>query len=332
MSTPSPPINLHDSVGALQLGSLFAVFLFGVVTLQSHLYYQQFRNDKIHLKALVALVWILELGHTFCIAAEIYKATIIHYGRPDKLFPFPYLGASTAVGGSIAFLAHTFFSSRVWKVLPKPWNFIGVFCFVLALARFIGSALLGSKAVKATVLEHYRRDWGWLIVTLLMGGAAIDIIIAGSMLSYLHSQREKVFARSVRLIDRLVQYTICTSLVPSLSAVIMVICFHVKPTAMIWIAVYICLAKLYSNCILASLNSRADLRSTPSQSGSLDPSSKPTKPSRHNTDANLSISIEMNSTVHTTTDGGDYVAKQYPIVHTPTSTAGWNSDSVHRMV
>ncbi|EAU87104.1 hypothetical protein CC1G_05793 [Coprinopsis cinerea okayama7 len=159
MSTPSPPINLHDSVGALQLGSLFAVFLFGVVTLQSHLYYQQFRNDKIHLKALVALVWILELGHTFCIAAEIYKATIIHYGRPDKLFPFPYLGASTAVGGSIAFLAH---------------------------------------------------------------------------------------------------YTICTSLVPSLSAVIMVICFHVKPTAMIWIAVYICLAKCMCSTIV--LTSDRDLQ------------------------------------------------------------------------
>ncbi|EAU87105.2 hypothetical protein CC1G_05794 [Coprinopsis cinerea okayama7 len=328
MSAPLPVVNLHDTVGALQLGSLFAVFLFGVVTLQSHLYYQQFRQDKVQLKALVGVIWILELGHTFCVAAEIYKATIIYYGQPQKLFPFPFLGASTAVGGSIAFLAHSFFASRVWKVLPKPWNFIGLFCFVVAVVRFVGSIVLGVNAVKATVLEDYRNDWGWLIMSLLMAGAAIDVIIAGSMLSYLYNQRDKVFSRSVRLIDRLVQYTICTALLPSLSAVVMVICFHVKPTAMIWLAVYSCLAKLYSNCVLASLNSRAELRAS-THASSLGTSSKPnrTGPSLNAADPNLSISFEMKSTFHTTqdNDGGEFSTK-YPTVHTP------QNDSVHKLV
>ncbi|KAG2004215.1 hypothetical protein CC2G_002794 [Coprinopsis cinerea AmutBmut pab1-1] len=313
-------------VGALQLGSLFAVFLFGVVTLQSHMYYQTFREDKIQLKLLVATIWLLELGHTFCVSAEIYKATIVNYGRPEKLFPFPFLGASTAVGGTIAFLCHSFFSSRVWKVLPKPWNFVGAFCFVVALVRFIGSIALGVNAVKATVLEDYRRDWGWLIMSLLVVGAAIDVLIAGSMLFYLWKQRAKVFARSIRLIDRLVQYTICTALLPSLSAIVMLIVFHVDPDALVWLAIYSCLAKLYSNCVLASLNSRASLRGTFSNGSSFEPTSRPHLTGRRDTaDPGMVIAVEMKSTVHTAhdNDSDPYTGKRYPLEPAHSGASGW---------
>lgn len=49
---------------------------------------------------------LIELAHTFCVAAEVYKVTVILYGQPTKIFPFPFLGASTSLGGLIAFLVH----------------------------------------------------------------------------------------------------------------------------------------------------------------------------------------------------------------------------------
>lgn len=82
-------------------------------------------------------------------------------------------------------------------MLPKPYNFIGLGCFVVALARWIGSAALGSIAVNATSLVAYRNDWGWLIMTLLIVGAIIDVVIAGAMMFYLLGKREKLFTKYV---------------------------------------------------------------------------------------------------------------------------------------
>lgn len=39
--------------GALEIGSSVSVFLFGVVTLQTHVYFSRFPKDRFHFKALV---------------------------------------------------------------------------------------------------------------------------------------------------------------------------------------------------------------------------------------------------------------------------------------
>ncbi|EAU86333.1 hypothetical protein CC1G_05327 [Coprinopsis cinerea okayama7 len=340
MSTAPIDLAVTDStIGALQIGTLFSAFLFGVVTLQLITYYQRFKEDKLHLKLLVSAIWVLELAHTFCIAAEVYKATITNYGRPENLFPFKFIGASTATGGGVTFLAHTFFAVRVWRVLPRWWNMIGAVCQVVAAVRFIGSIILAINAIKATVLEDYRNQWGWLIMSLLMVGALIDIAIAGSMLYWLHRQRAKVFKRATDLIDKIVQYTICTALLPSLTAIVMVITFNVDTNAMIWLAIYASLAKLYSNSVLASLNSRKTLRSTLSQqTSSIEPSSRVSRTAPR---GQMVISVEMKSTV--THDGGDLpgdisrrpekspmLEERHPNSPLGTPKSGWSD--THRIV
>ncbi|KAG2012837.1 hypothetical protein CC2G_009803 [Coprinopsis cinerea AmutBmut pab1-1] len=238
---------------------------------------------------------LLELGHTFCVSAEIYKATITYYGRPDKLFPFPFLGASTAVGGALPFS-------------PIPSSLSECLGYFQDHGAALG--LLLSSSPSAPGLEEYRRSVGWMAVSLLSMGAAIDIMIATSMLFYLYGQREKVLARSVRLIDRLVQYTLCTGLLPSLSAVVMVIMYSVDPDSMIWLAIYTCLAKLYSNSVLASLNARATLRSTFNDGSSAAPFGRPT---RANDPSQLVVAVEMKSAV--THDGQDQMSKSYDFEH-----------------
>ncbi|KAH6904678.1 hypothetical protein BKA70DRAFT_1296083 [Coprinopsis sp. MPI-PUGE-AT-0042] len=304
-------LSLQGSVGALEIGSLFSVFLFGIETLQTHLYFQTFRDDKLRLKSLVTGLWFLELTHTFCVAAEVYKVTVIFYGQPAKIFPFPFLGASTLLGGLIAFIVHSFFCFRCYRVLPKYWNLIGVFCFLVAFCRFIGSAVLGVQAAQAMDLAVYRRDWGWLITALLVAGAFIDITIAVSMMYYLVHKREKVFARAAQMIDKIVQYTICTGLLTSMGAVSMVIVYYSLPHTLEWLAVYTCLAKLYSNSLLAALNSRTTLRQGLSNgSSSVDPSQM--RSSRRPQDPNsMVIAVEMKSTVHTVHDDPPYMNKPY---------------------
>jgi len=308
-------LDLGSTLGALLIGATFALFLFGIVTLQVHLYYSTFKEDKWFMKAFVALVWTLELAQTCCIAAEVYTTTITKFGRPELLFPFRYLGGSTAIGGCIALCVHCFFSARVWRVLPIPWRYIGVGCALLALVRCAGSIALGYNAARAPSIEYYRETWGWLIMSLLVAGAALDVIIACSMMGYLVTQRNKVFKRTVSLIDRLIQYTICTGLLTSITAMTVFITYLTGADNLIWIAIYTILSKLYSNSVLAALNGRASLRE--STSGALLSSSSapdlsggtraanPTL-SQHRSrigrrdpgDPYPAISVEMKTTVH----------------------------------
>ena len=48
-------VDLNTTVGALEIGSIIAVFLFGIVTLQAHMYYISFQEDRSSFKALVRL-------------------------------------------------------------------------------------------------------------------------------------------------------------------------------------------------------------------------------------------------------------------------------------
>lgn len=48
-------ISLDETIGALEIGSLFSSFLFGIITLQTYNYYYTFRDDGWKNKALVSL-------------------------------------------------------------------------------------------------------------------------------------------------------------------------------------------------------------------------------------------------------------------------------------
>ena len=45
--------SLANTFGALEIGVAVAIFLFGVVTVQTFMYYQRFPDDRLHFKTLV---------------------------------------------------------------------------------------------------------------------------------------------------------------------------------------------------------------------------------------------------------------------------------------
>ncbi|TFK32456.1 hypothetical protein BDQ12DRAFT_692463 [Crucibulum laeve] len=299
-------LNLNSTIGALQIGSTFTVFLFGIVTLQVHQYYRRFGEDRWYVKALVAAVWLLELGHTVCVTFEVYRATIVYYGQPEKIVSFPAFGAVTIIGGIITMLVQNFFAIRLYRVLPAPYRLVGLACLVLSSLRCFTSLFAGVKAIDIESIALYRERWHSLVTTLLAGGAAIDITIATAMLYFLIKKKGHAMERVARLIDRLVAYTIRTGLVTSVAATSVLICFQMMPYNLVWLALYTFLAKLYSNTLLSSLNSRKSLRDELLKSSS-DPIhlSKARLPSRRDAlnDSHLhAISIEMKTTTEITVD------------------------------
>jgi hypothetical protein len=49
----SSTITIANTFGALEIGSSVAVFMFGIVTLQAHVYFSRFPDDRLAFRALV---------------------------------------------------------------------------------------------------------------------------------------------------------------------------------------------------------------------------------------------------------------------------------------
>jgi hypothetical protein len=135
MSTPG--FDAAPTIGALQIGVLFAVCLFGAVSIQVSYYFGSFEcrflrdirwtgHSLLHsfsrsvssqgagawftllvlslheydLK--VALVWCLDLGHTIAICNGLYIITVVQYGHPELLDIVPNsLNLSIVLSGFI---------------------------------------------------------------------------------------------------------------------------------------------------------------------------------------------------------------------------------------
>lgn len=251
---------VENTLGAEQIGVTVATFLFGIVTLQFQYYLHTFEEDKRTFRILACLVWLLELLHTGCVCAEVYRGTIVYYGDMAGYSRYPYMGVATILSGIITMLVHLFFALRVWKSLPSPFCYIGAFCATATIVRGAGGAFLGTQVIKAKTLAEYRTANGWLIATLLATGAAIDLIIAVSMLYWLISNRQKDMGTTTTLIDRLVAYTIRTGVLTSITATAVLLTFRLFPETFIWVGFYVVLAKLYSNSLFSALNERERMR------------------------------------------------------------------------
>ncbi|KAF9043376.1 hypothetical protein BJ165DRAFT_1529415 [Panaeolus papilionaceus] len=256
----SAHVVLDDTIGIFEVGSAFAIFLFGIVTLQAHCYYTTFRDDGWMQKTMVGLLWLMELGHTIGVSYEVYRATITLHGQPHRLITFPALSSVIAIGGAITLCVQSFFSLRVYRVIRKPYAYVAFLCIAISSMRLVGGIVLSVAAVRSTSIDIYRVKWKWLIVLLLVSGTLVDVIITIAMLYYLCSARSRAMTRTAHIIDKLIVYTLRSGLLTSLSAIVLLVLFLTKPKTMSWLAVYTFLAKLYSNSLLSVLNGRAELR------------------------------------------------------------------------
>ncbi|KAJ7105851.1 hypothetical protein C8R44DRAFT_886312 [Mycena epipterygia] len=243
------------TIGALQVGVVFAVFLFGAVTVQVAVYHVRFPNDPSLLRGMVALVWCLDFGHTVAICNAMYIITVVQYGHPELLAIVPdSLNLAIILSGFIGPMEQVWFAYRVYKFSKR--YYLPVFCTVLSVTRACGSVALGTIALQRMPILVFVNKWGWLIIFLLMIGALTDIILVAALCYPLSTWRGDGFIRMNHLINRLMRWSIETGLVTSVGATALLICFITKPETYNWIAISVVLSKLFSNSLLFSLNVR----------------------------------------------------------------------------
>ncbi|KAJ7282057.1 hypothetical protein C8J57DRAFT_1299328 [Mycena rebaudengoi] len=169
------------------------------------------------------------------------------------------MGVEILLNSVTAFLAQSFLTFRIWRLSnSNRWlTFTSLFLVLAEFASILWYVFTSSSWVRSTEWRlPTNRD---LILAASTLGAIVDLFIATALCVLLLRSRTS-FSRSDTMIKRLVIFFMNTGLLTSFSALATIISVAVAPTKFWFIFFYLLMGRLYSNSMLAILNSRESIR------------------------------------------------------------------------
>ncbi|PPQ75780.1 hypothetical protein CVT24_002641 [Panaeolus cyanescens] len=204
----------------------------------------------------------METAHLANMIHVLYTFNITEYGNPAALEgPTPVsLFIAMILSVIIGTAVQTFFAYRI-KLLSGKWG-ITIVCWLVTVVRmgiFLALIVRGFQLNSLYAFAH-ENDTKALAMSMLSISAGCDIIITGTLCFYLRSQRNDAMKRTARTIDNVIAWSIPTGLANSVAGLALAICLVCMPTNFIWLGILSVVARVYSNSLLASLNSRSVVR------------------------------------------------------------------------
>ncbi|KAF7297881.1 hypothetical protein HMN09_01008900 [Mycena chlorophos] len=251
---------LNDTLGALEIGVLVSYLLLGIVTSQMYVYYNRFPEDAVWLRATVAFVWLVETTQAALVGYGLYFLSVLDYG--DRLGALsrtsPVLNGAFILTGLITVLVELFFIHRIW-LLSKQF-LIPIVLVILVIVYIMGILSFSVAGFKLSTWAEAEAQWGWDIEATAIVSVVLDMGITVALVSIFWKSRARGVQKTANMVDKLIAWAIETGVLTSLCSVLILAMYEVKPSSFIWLAVFVVKSRLYSNSLLASLNSRSTLR------------------------------------------------------------------------
>ncbi|KAJ7168683.1 hypothetical protein C8R46DRAFT_1350277 [Mycena filopes] len=278
MSSPAetPPfgsiIDVKLLYGPLLIGVFFNMILFGLLLGQMMTYFQSPRRDALWIQILVYYVLVVECSNTALDISYMYQPLVLEYGAiPDKL-PTVFITQPLCVI-LIAFPIQLFF---IWRIRALTGNIVLPIVFAVLAAVSCGGGLWTMERVVgahrwANVPRSYNAAVLWLVSSMVT-----DLCIA-VVLAWALRRKKTGFASTDSVVDRIIRMTVQTgcrrehpryALFPILKGT----SFDIVPQKrakkepeqgktinFMW---NIPISKLYSNCMMSTLNARAGFKDT----------------------------------------------------------------------
>ncbi|TFK62240.1 hypothetical protein BDN72DRAFT_862990 [Pluteus cervinus] len=246
--------SLDETYGSLLIGVYFAIFFQGVLTVQTFLYYDKYPKDRIGIKFMVGTLWILDTVHLALVCDAAYGYLVRNWGNTGALlFSSFSLDAHLIPLALATVIAQGFFLYRIW--IFSGGNsllvaFLAAGCLVTAaLEMATGILVLMNRSLNSfKKLEK-------VAIAMFSLGPAFDVIIALSMCWYLLKEKGR-FEKTNSLITRIMYHAVASGLATSLLAIAALIAYLASPNSFDYIGIHFSLGRMYTNALLASLNTR----------------------------------------------------------------------------
>lgn len=251
---PGVPEDITLITGPLLLGYLFNWGLFGILILQVYIYYLSFPNDSRVIKSLVYGLFFVD-----CIQTSLTTHNAWHFlskGWGDlRVLSDPGWSwiAVPLLSGIVSATVQLFFAWRIW-VLSKSVPLAGL---IVSIAVTQGLCAMYSGIRFAIINDVTKIASLFPTATIWLGGSALcDFIITISMVTFL-ARASTGFSQTDSVITKLIRMTVETGLVTTTVAITELILYLVYPHNNLHMIPALALAKLYTNTLLATFNSRS---------------------------------------------------------------------------
>jgi hypothetical protein len=255
---------LDSTIGAVFLAVLFAIFMFGIMTLQVYVYLIGYPDDSPFQRFFVRGLWLLDLAHTVFISIMAYHYMVTNFANIQVLEKIHWTWAMALIlEALITLLVQFFLALRTYRIKRERWLLFtsSIFWTIAQLGFGIAASLftLESKTFH-DLNEKLPRAIAaaWCSV-----GVIGDIFIMIGLVSTLRSSRTG-FRRSDHIISKLIQWSIESGIATTIFAILDLVLF-VFVHNLVHLIFNFMLAKLYTNTLMATLNARRSLQNSASK-------------------------------------------------------------------
>ncbi|KAJ6508150.1 hypothetical protein C8R45DRAFT_436512 [Mycena sanguinolenta] len=238
---------------------MWSYCLYGVLVVQTYIYFEMFPNDRRGLKILVWTMFFWETLFTVFMTIAAWAMFGSGWGDPQAILQFNWTwGLLPLISGIHSGMAQGFYIWRIWHLTKKLWLpvpiALGVFTQLFGLYWFaINFNIAHWRITSLPPLSNVVTVW-------LVGSAACDVTITLALTGILwRRKRQTKFAETTGVLNRLIRLSIETGALTSGAAICEIILWLAYQTVYYHFIPFLVLGKLYSNVLIATLNCRNPL-------------------------------------------------------------------------
>ncbi|KAF7367187.1 hypothetical protein MSAN_00978700 [Mycena sanguinolenta] len=241
--------------GPLFIGSLFNWSLLGTLVIQTYIYYSSGFKDSKWIKGLVIVTLSLDIVQTVFTIHAVWQILILGWGNPATFVELPWTAYTFPVmSGAVAALVQFFFSWRIWVLGRNKIAYVVATVIDLVAVMQMVSGLVAGIQTAYIPIERVGELTPQFTIWLA-GSFSADVIIVVSMLWILHVNKGGIAATD-GLIDRLMVRVIHSGAITAVAAGVELILYKRLSSTFVHDTPALFLGKLYSNVLLANLNTR----------------------------------------------------------------------------
>ncbi|PIL35700.1 hypothetical protein GSI_02430 [Ganoderma sinense ZZ0214-1] len=258
------PMFVQEVYGPMFIGVTLNIMLYGVMSAQTYLYFSMYKDDRTWIKVFVLVLFLCDTANTGFDIAFVYDPLVNHFGSLSALteatwnvFAFnesanmSVVPLDPAITAIIAALVQLFFAWRV-KVLTSNRRIVGVIV-LCSVTQLLGG--LGVTIALGMVPQFYEfRKFRVIGIIWLVAAALADMLITAALVWHLRKHKTGMSVTD-DLISKIIRFTVQTGLITALFAMINLALYLTIPSGYDLIF-NIPLAKLYTNSLMSTLNSR----------------------------------------------------------------------------
>ncbi|KAF8914426.1 hypothetical protein CPB84DRAFT_1759235 [Gymnopilus junonius] len=241
--------------GPMLMGVFINMLLYGILVVQTYHYYQTFKRDAPWIKYLVFYLFIIESLNSAFDMAMMWQALIQGYGQPPKFFPTLF-AAEPIVIVMVSTPIQMFFAWRI-KLLTKS-NILALIIVALSVVSLGGGTYTTALIIKIKLFAR-KPELHWPALVWFLSATVADVMITAVLVMTL-SRRKTGFVATDDAISKIIRMTVQTGMVTAFFALGDVVFFMTLPHTALNFLWDLSLSKLYSNCLLSTLNARESLQ------------------------------------------------------------------------